>query len=1104
MKNKKTKIGLLFASSLAFFAIGIATIGTNNSIGVKEVNAASEFTSTSLPSSMTIDLNDSTPQEIESYYSSLTGKGSSQLSGTNLLKNLKGIISNNVSYYSYDTVSNIYAITDRDWTNSPASEIGGGGTYNASSKTITNYSHTSEINNRQSSDLYLHLLYCDYSVKSKTLYKGDGDVSSTSVSFDKEHAWSQSHGFDDGTSSGSNLTGAGSDLHHLKAGTQYGNRTLHSNYSYGFVKENDGDWSSKTYETKNKRGEPLVSHSSDQQTKVFEPQDSDKGDIARALLYMVACYNNYDGSTPTPANPALQLVNYVISGSTTGYSSTNLENGYYGILQDILAWHHIDPVDQYEIHRNNLIYKNYQHNRNPFIDYPEWVDYIWGTAEYNSSSKTISYNSNPTGFVDLSQDVINGYRTKTLTSISVTTLPTKTSYYKNDTLDTTGIVVTGTYDDSSTSDITSGCTFSPTTLSTAGTQQITVTHSSGLTTHFNVTVSNTTRTLSSIAVTTMPTKTTYIQGETLNTTGIVVTGTYSDSSTDEVTSGCTFSPTTLNTVGTQQITVTHTASNKQTSFNVTVEEQQASEATISITKGDYTAGYDGTDGTSGTITKTVGSENDLSISYSGINTQSAGGSSYNYTMYFGGKGYIYSTTAPNGYYVSNVAVTFTSNTGLNGVQITLGSSAITSKQATTSSATKSGTYSVNNTTQTNTFWNFSTSGGNVQVSSISVTYSPIGSSGPTIWLDMDSASVAINDTVTLTATTSGGSGITTWSSSNDSVATVDNGLVYGVTVGSATITATYSGVSAQCVVTVTSSDPSPVISADGLYFRKTSLLSEITNGKYILAANVSGTYYTLDASLAFVSSTNKKFAGSTITVDSNSHISKENSSGHILEISRSDNIVSIKGTEKYIGWGSSTNFEISTTVASNNYQWTIALANTNGTFSLTNVKDTTRKIEYRHSSSYDYFGPFSAATDGTEYFNIELFKEEQATAYAATFMDAFTCDNGAHEPSFKTGYSWSSLGTTFSNLDQADREVLTGATANEIGTTVEQAVARYDKVVSHWKYENFMSRSITGLNNRASFISNDNELFIVIISTSSIVSVTAIGLYMLLKKRKEQ
>lgn len=73
-----------------------------------------------------------------------------------------------------------------------------------------------------------------------------------------------------------------------------------------------------------------------------------------------------------------------------------------------------------------------------------------------------------------------------------------------------------------------------------------------------------------LAVTTLPTKVSYTVGETLDTTGIVVTATASGMSGD-VSSSCTYSPTTLSTTGTIAITVTY--QNTTTTFNVTVEEQ---------------------------------------------------------------------------------------------------------------------------------------------------------------------------------------------------------------------------------------------------------------------------------------------------------------------------------------------------------------------------------------------------------------------------------------------------------------------------------------------------------------------------------------------------
>ena len=538
----------------------VLTVGVVSLLQKK--NSTKVTNAASLPT--TIYLKDNTDAEIKNYYSSLSSLPESELSGTNLLKNLKGIISNVSQYYSYGSnVPNIYVITDRDWTNSPTLSSG---TYNASTKTVTNFSHNSEV----SSNPYIHMLYHDYTNAgmSKTHYTGDGDVSASSKSFDNEHVWSQSHGFYSG--SGNPLEGAGTDLHHLIAGTQYGNRTLHNNYSYGFVKQNDSDWAatisnhSKPYEEKNKRGEPLFAHSQDQENKVFEPQDCDKGDIARAMLYMAACYNNLDGSTPTPALPALNIMNYVI-GDTTGYSSDDITKGYYGVLQDLLAWHAMDPVDEYEIHRNNLIYNNYQHNRNPFIDYPQWVDYIWGTSIYDENTKTIDYDSTSTGSVDLDADKINGYRSLDPIALEVTTQPTKNEYYIDESLDTAGLVVTATFEARPYErNVTNKCTFEY-DFSTPGNKTVTVKYG-GLSTSFNVTVQNID--LVRIDITNFPIKTEYQVGETFDTTGLSVTATYSNGHTADVTDNCTYEYD-FSSAGNKEVTIR--CGEKTTSLFVTVK-----------------------------------------------------------------------------------------------------------------------------------------------------------------------------------------------------------------------------------------------------------------------------------------------------------------------------------------------------------------------------------------------------------------------------------------------------------------------------------------------------------------------------------------------------
>lgn len=151
-----------------------------------------------------------------------------------------------------------------------------------------------------------------------------------------------------------------------------------------------------------------------------------------------------------------------------------------------------------------------------------------------------------------------------LDSLTITSPATTTTFIQGETIDTTGLVVTGTLG-SMTGDVTSDCTITPQVLSTVGTQEITIAYG-GLTASYNVTV----EAFVSIAITTPPTKTSYKPNEQLDLTGIVVTG-YSANLTRDVTSSCTFSPadgTTLTTEGTFTLTATFDGHTATTTYKV--------------------------------------------------------------------------------------------------------------------------------------------------------------------------------------------------------------------------------------------------------------------------------------------------------------------------------------------------------------------------------------------------------------------------------------------------------------------------------------------------------------------------------------------------------
>ena len=356
----------------AFGAIGLMSVGFLRANSFTEAKAYSRNSLTT-----TILLKDNTDEEVRNYYSTLNDKAEGELRGQNLLKNLKPILMNNQKYYSYDDGSGksndiwkLYEIIDRDWERSPASEISG---YNSSTMTITGYKYGD-------TDPYIHALYMNRNItNTMTAWSNHSKrADKTQPCLEREHIWPKSHGFDKEVSP---KGGARGDPMHLWAGEGYTNG-IHSNDFYGYV-----DTSKSYTDCATKAGVSYIgagNYSGTSKTlgsgTVFEPQDCDKGDIARACFYMVARYNNIAGTDTAidSNNPNLTLDNSLNlnTGESTATKAFNL-----GILSDLLEWNKLDPVDDFEIHRNNLLFNNYTFNRNPFIDFPQWADIIWGDAK---------------------------------------------------------------------------------------------------------------------------------------------------------------------------------------------------------------------------------------------------------------------------------------------------------------------------------------------------------------------------------------------------------------------------------------------------------------------------------------------------------------------------------------------------------------------------------------------------------------------------------------------------------------------------------------------------------------------------------------------------
>lgn len=151
------------------------------------------------------------------------------------------------------------------------------------------------------------------------------------------------------------------DLHHLFPADQYVNNKK-NNYPIGKVNPTAVSWTSTNGSKVGNCG--ITGYTG----FVFEPIDEYKGDFARAYLYIITRYKD-------------QVSSWVTANSTTQISDLITGNQYKTwFLNMLIDWSTNDPVSAKEISRNNAIYyQTPQHNRNPFVDHPEYVSAIWGT-----------------------------------------------------------------------------------------------------------------------------------------------------------------------------------------------------------------------------------------------------------------------------------------------------------------------------------------------------------------------------------------------------------------------------------------------------------------------------------------------------------------------------------------------------------------------------------------------------------------------------------------------------------------------------------------------------------------------------------------------------
>ncbi len=212
-------------------------------------------------------------------------------------------------------------------------------------------------------------------------YIYDDVMSATEGGYDREHVWPKSHG---------NFveSGAGSDLHHLRPCVPATNSTR-GNMTMGDVRLKNLSGVKTRTNSQNKTILWYVptytgDDPDDPCDGLVEVLDEVKGDVARIFLYVYVTYGN--------ANTNKNLF------TTCSAYGSNSNDGLKVMesLETLLRWNAIDPVDEWEMRRNDLC-QDVQGNRNVFIDYPELAWYLFDLEEEMPEMQTPSGHANGLG-----------------------------------------------------------------------------------------------------------------------------------------------------------------------------------------------------------------------------------------------------------------------------------------------------------------------------------------------------------------------------------------------------------------------------------------------------------------------------------------------------------------------------------------------------------------------------------------------------------------------------------------------------------------------------------------------------------------------------------
>lgn len=192
------------------------------------------------------------------------------------------------------------------------------------------------------------------------------------LSYNREHSWPNSHGFNNVTFLDGFPNAPYTDTHMLfLSDVQY--NADRGNSPYANCPQASGCTADETSLYNGQGGGAVVypGHHNWVNGNSYEAFDVRKGDVARAQFYMAIRYDGGRNTINGQREPDLELTDDR-SLITTTPNGNFADSGFMGLLTDLLGWAGADAVTTPEILRNDLV-QSFQGNRNPFVDHPEWL-----------------------------------------------------------------------------------------------------------------------------------------------------------------------------------------------------------------------------------------------------------------------------------------------------------------------------------------------------------------------------------------------------------------------------------------------------------------------------------------------------------------------------------------------------------------------------------------------------------------------------------------------------------------------------------------------------------------------------------------------------------